>query len=172
MKAGWCMYASMIDCVIIDSSNVPSAVPSYYQNQCWLFQCGLRLNKEAHRLQLLSQCRQFVMHPIIRCGLVTPYGDINLVQVVSCCLVSPSHYLNQYWLLLSKWVPKLQFENSIFNSLGLNGIILVQVPCHSAVSRHMRGRASEFYLSDAKFCHLPYCPMKYMLVYWNNFSLW
>ena len=40
-------------------------------------------------------------------GLVTPYGDIELGQhcsgaVMACCLTTPSHYLNQSWLLITK----------------------------------------------------------------------
>ena len=42
---------------------------------------------------------------LILCGLVTPYGDINLgqhwAQVMACCLTAPSHYLNQCWLNIS-----------------------------------------------------------------------
>ena len=31
----------------------------------------------------------------------------TLVQVMACCLTAPSHYLNQYWLIISKvqWHP-------------------------------------------------------------------
>ena len=39
---------------------------------------------------------------LTHCGLVTPYGDINLAQVIACCLTAPSHYLNQCWLIISK----------------------------------------------------------------------
>ena len=38
------------------------------------------------------------------CGLVTPYGNIvstwsTLAQVMACCLMAASHYLNQCWLI-------------------------------------------------------------------------
>ena len=32
-------------------------------------------------------------------GLVTPYGVIKLGQLWFKCLTTPSHYLNQYWLI-------------------------------------------------------------------------
>ena len=31
---------------------------------------------------------------------MTPYGDKDRVQY--CCLTAPSHYMNQYWLIISK----------------------------------------------------------------------
>ena len=43
------------------------------------------------------------------CGLVTPYGDIYLgqywlgavkAQAMACCLMAPSHYMNQCWLII------------------------------------------------------------------------
>ena len=42
------------------------------------------------------------------CGLVTPYGNTEqrsestLSQVMACCLTTPSHYLNQCWLIVSE----------------------------------------------------------------------
>ena len=38
----------------------------------------------------------------IHCGLVMVHGDIDLGQ--HWCLTIPSHYLNQYWLLISEVV--------------------------------------------------------------------
>ena len=47
------------------------------------------------------------------CGLVTPYGDRDLCQhfffisvttlsqVMACCLMAPSHYLKQSWLIIN-----------------------------------------------------------------------
>ena len=44
---------------------------------------------------------------LTHCGLMTPYGDIDLGQhwlrtVMACCRTAPSHYLNQCWLIISK----------------------------------------------------------------------
>ena len=39
-------------------------------------------------------------HVLTHCGPATPYGW-TLAQVMACCLMAPSHYLNQYWLLIS-----------------------------------------------------------------------
>ena len=40
------------------------------------------------------------------CGLVTPYGDIDIgkfvVQVMACCLTAPSHYMKQCWFLVCR----------------------------------------------------------------------
>ena len=42
-------------------------------------------------------------------GLVTPYGDIELVSILVqmrvCCTLPPSHYiyLNQYWLIIKRY---------------------------------------------------------------------
>ena len=49
-------------------------------------------------------CGYFVL-ALTDCGLVTPYGDRSgstLAQVTACCLMAPSHYLNQCWLIISK----------------------------------------------------------------------
>ena len=39
------------------------------------------------------------------CGLVTPFGDIDLsqhwFQTITCCPTAPSHYLSKYWLIIS-----------------------------------------------------------------------
>ena len=46
-------------------------------------------------------CWYFVL---THCGLVTLYGDRSgstLAQVMACCLMAPSHYLNQCWLMIS-----------------------------------------------------------------------
>ena len=42
---------------------------------------------------------------LTHCGLVTPYGDrsgSSLAQVMACCLTAPSHYLNQWWLIINE----------------------------------------------------------------------
>ena len=44
---------------------------------------------------------------LTHCGLVMPYGNTDLdgstlVQVMACCLMAPSHSLNQYWLIISE----------------------------------------------------------------------
>ena len=44
--------------------------------------------------------------PFTYCGLIMTYGNISisgstLVQVMACCLVAPSHYLNQCWLAIN-----------------------------------------------------------------------
>ena len=37
------------------------------------------------------------------CGLVTPYkSGSTLVQVMACCLTTPSHFLNLFWLIISE----------------------------------------------------------------------
>ena len=45
--------------------------------------------------------------PLSHCGLVMPYCDMRsgstLAQVMACCLAAPSHYLNQWWLLMSEF---------------------------------------------------------------------
>ena len=44
--------------------------------------------------------------PLTHCGLVTPYSNIDhrstLAQVMAYCLMTPSNYLNQCWLVISK----------------------------------------------------------------------
>ena len=37
---------------------------------------------------------------LTRCGLVKPYE--TMVQVMACCLMAPSHYLNQCWLIITE----------------------------------------------------------------------
>ena len=47
---------------------------------------------------------------LTHCGLVMPYSILRssstLVQVMTCCLTAPNHYLNQYWLIT--WQPFFQ----------------------------------------------------------------
>ena len=47
----------------------------------------------------------FVLVVLTHCGLVTPYGDRSgstLALAMACCLMAPSHYLNQCWLIISE----------------------------------------------------------------------
>ena len=48
---------------------------------------------------LIKVCKVIVK--VKNCGLVTPYGDRDLGQVMACFLMAPSHYLNQCWLIIS-----------------------------------------------------------------------
>ena len=49
----------------------------------------------------VRQGKQHRVNSLTHCGLVTPYGHIDLestlAQVMACCLTAPSHYLNQCW---------------------------------------------------------------------------
>ena len=45
-------------------------------------------------------CVNPVVLPLTHCGIVTLYQHISvstLSQVMACCLVAPSHYMNQSW---------------------------------------------------------------------------
>ena len=43
------------------------------------------------------------IHSLTRCSLVMPFVDTKLLaQVMACCLVVPSHYLNQCSLIISE----------------------------------------------------------------------
>ena len=60
-----------------------------------------------HHQQITSSwlvCCAPIMTLLTHCGLVTPHGDTDigqhLPQVLACCLTAPSHYLNQYWLVI------------------------------------------------------------------------
>ena len=57
---------------------------------------------------LCGKCQPFCLslNVLTHCGLMTPYGDTDLGQhwlrYLACCLMAPSHYLNQCWLIFSK----------------------------------------------------------------------
>ena len=49
-----------------------------------------------------------------RLVLVSPYGDkfnAILAQVMTCCLTAPSHYLNQWWIIIKDIVWHLHESN-------------------------------------------------------------
>ena len=51
------------------------------------------------RLLRISQSKLLLAH----CDQVTPYGGRStLLQVMACCLTTPSYYPNQCWLIISK----------------------------------------------------------------------
>ena len=65
---------------------------------------------------------------LTHCGLVTPYGAINLGQYwqeMACCLKAPNHCLNQCWLetagisgkMRKIYWQKLSFEIELYNFL-------------------------------------------------------
>ena len=44
-----------------------------------------------------------LLYSVTHCGLVMSYGDRSrptLAQIMDCCLMAPSHYLNQCWLII------------------------------------------------------------------------
>ena len=52
---------------------------------------------------------------LTHCGLVTLYGERSgstLAQAMACCLMAPSHYLNQCWFIL---ISEEMFKNLIPN---------------------------------------------------------
>ena len=57
---------------------------------------------------------------LMHCGLVVPNGNIDLSQhwfrVMACCLMAPSHYLNQSWLLIGEVWWHSQESNFIVNA--------------------------------------------------------
>ena len=50
--------------------------------------------------------------PMMKLANMWPYGDIvssTLAQVMACCLMAPSHYLNQYWLIVN-WILRNELQ--------------------------------------------------------------
>ena len=76
----------------------------------WKF---LEVTKSSYHIsiKIILLCKRFAdmfqwTLTLTHCGLVTLYGDwfgSTLVQVMICCLMAPSHYQNQCWLLLVKF---------------------------------------------------------------------
>ena len=66
------------------------------------------------------------------CGLVTPYGDSSgstLVQVMACCLMAPSHYLNQWWPFFVFWC---HMTSDILGNIGSGNNIAFNI--HQAIT--------------------------------------
>ena len=106
----------------IGSVLVQIIAPSHYLNQGWVIVIWTLRNK--HRWNInqntnisihknASEIIVCEMSSILsrgdestHCGLVTSYGDTGsrstLAQVMACCLMAPSHYLNQCWLMISE----------------------------------------------------------------------
>ena len=66
------------------------------QEDLRLFWLSFKHCSHSHSLWISNSC-------LTHCGLVTPYGDRSgstLAQVMAYCLMAPSHYLNQCWLII------------------------------------------------------------------------
>ena len=66
----------------------------------------------------------------------------TLVQVLACCLLAPSHYLSQCWLIMKgvHWhSPERNFTKKLFlhlpggNELSLTNVLILYLLCHSCV---------------------------------------
>ena len=111
-------------CQIVLNSSPPSAVgnsvPSNYLNQCW-FIVNWTLSNKIQRY--LNQNTKVFFHwnasenVVCEMAAFRPGGDkwpsdaiwrhrsrSTLAQVMACCLTAPSHYLNQCWLIISKFL--------------------------------------------------------------------
>ena len=66
---------------------------AFIQN-CCVVNCNIDL-------QLIAMALRHHFY-LTHCGLVKPYGDINMGQHWLHGLMAPSHYLNQCWLIISK----------------------------------------------------------------------
>ena len=87
------------------------------------------------KTRTLEISRQVLTH----CGLVWRHiSGTTLAQVMACCLTVSSHYLNQYWLLISKVIwhsPESSFTTSLqtallYNEFGNLEIILLKLQPH------------------------------------------
>ena len=79
--------------------------PSHCRNQCWLTIKGVLWHSPEgyFKISILDMSSKMTAGKLTHWGLVTPYGDNNsgstLAQEMACCLMAPSHYLNQCWLI-------------------------------------------------------------------------
>ena len=82
----------------------PYGITSHYLNQCWqrpLSPYGTTCPKWVKSEWPSDTIRRHRTEPIF----VPLYGKVTpgptLVQITACCLTAPSHYLNQYWLIIN-----------------------------------------------------------------------
>ena len=71
---------------------------------CGIYDMGLLL---CTRIPIALKKKPYLLWGVFltHCGLMTPYGDRSgstLAQLMACCLMAPSHYLNQCWLIISE----------------------------------------------------------------------
>ena len=110
------MYRSVLCIVCV----IESEVQYYFMHSC---RCDRISSMTLGYLELFLPWHVFMLYlyvmlimPLTHCGLVTAYGarsGSTLAQVMAWCLMAPSHYLNQCWLLISE---------VIFCSMHLRGI--------------------------------------------------
>ena len=86
--------------------------PSHYLNQCWLvIKCFLWHLPERNVARSATLSKLPPYRPgaseLIQCGLVMPYDEWHrlgstLAEGVAWCPTAPSHYLNQFGLMISE----------------------------------------------------------------------
>ena len=47
------------------------------------------------------------------------WAGSSLVQAMGCCLLSSSHYLNQWWLIVS-WTIRNKLQSNFFSNIGIS----------------------------------------------------
>ena len=89
-----------------------------------------------------------------------------LAQVMACCPVAPSHYLNEWWLIICK----VQYYNMVCSALFLQRA-LYTVHCTNI----MHSRKPSFVITPPVLINtvnryfVIYAAMKYATFYWNKF---
>ena len=90
-----------------------------------------------HLMQILNFTWEKSKHKYYykHCGLVMPYSNNNiartgstLVQLMACCLPTPSHYMNQCWLIIKAVPWHSPGSNFTRNAYGFNPYLFKLLP--------------------------------------------
>ena len=115
-----------------------------------------------------------ILHPhlpvtteLTHSGSVTLFGDISrsaLEQVMACCLMAPSHYLTQYWLLVGEVLWHSPGNNSsapnLVYCITCEKIIFLKLPLHLPGTNELKVPsliASSAYFSVLNYTNIRYC---------------
>ena len=100
---------SQVCCRGIITFNAVIIVIVTWNSVASLGKCGTYTSAFTTVSTLTHQGRVMYNHQIIVINLLGPSDDIwrhragsTLAQVMACCLTALSHYLNQYWLIISQ----------------------------------------------------------------------
>ena len=129
-----CLYGSMWAVYVASSSCQPSTTQQngnhgYIDYTAILYRTGCNLHRVGmeHSLTLNSLWPSDAR-------LLLRFGS-TLAQVMACCLMAPSHYLNQCWLIISKTQRHSSEGNFIRDNGAINHLILAYLTFHSNLPR-------------------------------------
>ena len=133
----------------------------------------------------LTKCNWTSETTLMNCCWATPWHILGsvLVQIMACSLMAPSHYLNNYWLIVKRILwhsPEGNFTKVLMNLIGNTCLkATLKLSPHPPVTTELNGprkitmgkNTSWTHLKVARF-YILYIGISNQLIKWGQLRAW